>query len=118
MHHHARRLVDHDDVVVLVQDRDVERLGLRRRIDRLGRVDLDRLPGLHRLIRLRLLSVHADVPVLDQPLDLGARLAGQHRDEKAIEADALAVVGDRDGVTGHQATVSAYATFFARFGSG
>jgi hypothetical protein len=36
MHHHARRLVDDDQIAVLVDDRERQRFGLRRRIDRLG----------------------------------------------------------------------------------
>ena len=44
MHDHARRLVDDDQVVVLVEDGQRQRFGLRRRVDRLRDVDAD-LPG-------------------------------------------------------------------------
>ena len=87
MHDHPGRLVDDDEVRVLVEDRQRQRLGLRRRVDRLRDVDRDLLPGLDRLVRLRRARPATQhVAVLDQPLNLRARLSRQDRHEKAIEA--------------------------------
>ena len=44
MHDHARRLVDDDQIAILVDDRQRQRFGLRLRLDRLRDVDRDR-PG-------------------------------------------------------------------------
>jgi hypothetical protein len=72
MHHHAGRLVDDDEILVLVEDGQRERLRARRRIDRLGELDADGLAGLHELIGLRFAAGDADQPFPDQPLDLRA----------------------------------------------
>jgi len=85
MHDHAGRLVDDDQIGILVEDLERQRLGPRRRIDRGRDVDGDLLTGLDRLIRLRLASADADAPVLDQPLDLRARLPGEDRRQEYIE---------------------------------
>ena len=45
MHHEARRLVDDDDVVVLVDDIERDVLALRLGIGRLRHVDYDRIAG-------------------------------------------------------------------------
>ena len=79
-------LVDDDDVFVLVEDRQRQRLRLRHRIDRLRHVDADRLSGLHGLVRLRLAAGDMDA-LLDQPLNLRSRAVGQDRGQKTVEPD-------------------------------
>ena len=98
MDHHPRRLVDDDEVLVLVEDWQRQRFRLRRCVDQRRRVDDDVLAALHRLVRLRLAPGDADVALLDQPLDLRPRLIRHQRHEEPIEAQAVAVVGDGDGV--------------------
>ena len=78
MHDHASRLVDDDDIVVLVQDRERQLFRSRNRIDRLRHHNSDALSPLHRLIGLRRTSGDLDVALLDQALDPSARLIGQN----------------------------------------
>ena len=80
VHDHAGRLVDDDEVAILVEDRQRQRFGLRHRIDRLRDLDRDR-PGRSCTgwFGFRRAPADADVAVLDQPLNLRARLIGQHR---------------------------------------
>ena len=85
MDDHARRLVDDDEIVVLIQDGQRQRFGLRLGFDRLGDRHGHVLAGSHRLVRLDGASLEQDVALLDQPLNLRARLLGQHRDEKHIQ---------------------------------
>ena len=47
MHDHAGRLVDDDDVRILINDVELDRFGLRRRAGRLRNIDDDRLAGMH-----------------------------------------------------------------------
>ena len=89
MHDHARRLVDDDEVVVLVEDRQRQRFGLRLGVDR--RRECRRAtawPVLTGWFGFGGAPVDLHVAVLDQALDLRPRLLGQHRREKTIEADA------------------------------
>ena len=83
MHDHARRLVDDDEVAVLVEDRQRQRFGLRRR-RRPARASSTAIawPAFTGWFGFAVAAVDADVAVLDQPLDLRSRLAGEHRDEK------------------------------------
>ena len=53
MHDHAGRLVDDDEVAILVEDRQRQRFRLRRRLDGSGTSIAIVLPGLHRLVGLR-----------------------------------------------------------------
>ena len=99
VHDHAGRLVHDDQVVVLVDDRQRERFGLRRRVDRLRHVDADLLPGLERAVGLGRASVDLDVAVLDEALDLRTRLLRPDRDEKAIEPRRLRCRAGRVKVT-------------------
>src|SRR5215469_8331943 len=66
MHHHSCRLVDRDDVVVLVQhfERNSFRFGARRRP--LSQLHLDRVAGPYLLRILRDLSVQPHQALLDQ----------------------------------------------------
>ena len=108
MHDHSRRLVDHDEVAVLKENRQWQRLRLRRRFERLRNVDGDDLSRLDRLIGFGAAARHLDRALLDQALDVRSRLIGQNRCEEAVEANAVTVVGDGDP----------HAALRARFGSG
>jgi hypothetical protein len=75
MDDHACRLVDDDDVGVLVDDRQIERLWRRRRGDRLRQFDVDDGSGTNQVVRLRRVAVDCNEPVLDQALQLRSGLA-------------------------------------------
>ena len=72
---HARGLVDDHDVRVLVDDRQVEILGGWRGVLELGDVELDRCARLEPVIRFREAAVDLDEALLDQLLEMRARLA-------------------------------------------
>ena len=111
MHDHAGRLVDDGEIPILIHDGERQRFRLRRRIGRLGDVDGDRLRRLDALIRFRGPSVHEDVPVCNQPLDLRPRPICKNGGQKTIEPVDIAsrrVVRHGDG----------HAAFLASFGSG
>src|SRR6266568_3996029 len=91
---HICRLVDDDDVRILIPDRQGQRFGLRRRIDRFRDVDGDGMACFYRLIRLRCAACDVDLAVLDQPLDPRSRLIAQHRREEAIETNTIAAGGN------------------------
>ena len=93
MHDHPRRLVQRW-IVILVDDGKREGFRQRHRIDRLRDVDADLLSDLHRVVGLRVLATDLDLAILDETLDLGARLVRQHRGEEAVETDALALFRD------------------------
>ena len=90
MHHHAGRLVDHDQMIVL--EGDLERDGLRRRPRGRGRrhVDREALAGrnLHRGRGNDPAVAVADRALLHQRLDAGARQAVERRRENGVEAPA------------------------------
>jgi hypothetical protein len=77
MHHHARGLVDDDDVGVLVED--LERQVLGRRFRRRGRRHVHGylLTGLDCEVCARLPALQMHVTVGDQLLDLRAGELGQ-----------------------------------------
>ena len=77
MRDEARRLVDDDDVIVAVDH--VERDVLwDQRFDRdLGHIELQHLPGTHRIARADALAIAGQAAVGDEPLDVGARQAGR-----------------------------------------
>ena len=52
MDDHSCRLVDDDDIGILIQDGQRQRFSLRCRFDRFRDVDGDRMACFHRLIRL------------------------------------------------------------------
>src|SRR5215468_6534439 len=103
---HPRRLVDDDEIAILKEDRQRQRLGAGLRIDWFGHVDGDVLPGFHRLIGFRATSIDADVTVPDKTLDVRSRVPGEHRDQKDIEPGARTVVGHREA--------AAHAAFWVR----
>jgi len=99
MHHHSGWFVDDDDVRVLIEDRQRQRLGLRRRLDRRRDVDGDLLTRLHRLIRLGFPPANPHVSIFDEALDLRSGVIAEHGREETIEASAVRVWrnGDRRG---------------------
>jgi hypothetical protein len=83
-------LVDHDQVLVLEQDRHVDRL--RDRARRRGRrhLDLDHVAGAQAHPRPGGPAVHPDLAVVDQPSQLRARqpALAERGDQEVIEAGA------------------------------
>ena len=100
--HHARRLVDDDQILVLVDDRERQILGRGRRLDRLGNLDRDLLSGLDRLVRLRRVSCDQHGALLDQPLKLRPRQR-ERRGEKSIEPEIVGVDRNGERLYGHGA---------------
>jgi hypothetical protein len=95
VHDHPRRLVQHGEIFVLVEDFEwklfARDIGWRRRRD----VDRHRFAFAHRKVRLGGSARDDHATFGDQPLDLRPRMLGQHRDEEAVEA--LAVEVRRNG---------------------
>ena len=98
VNHHTGRLVHHDEIAVLVEDRQRKRLGQRHRVDRRWYLDGDELAGFHRAVGLRRSPGDLDLAFLDEPLQLRARVLGEDGDEKMIEPGAVAVVRHGEGV--------------------
>ena len=74
------------EIAILVDDRQRQRLRPRRRVDRLRDVDRDRPgPASTGLVGLRRASGDPHVAVLDQPLDLRARLLASTDTRNTIE---------------------------------
>ena len=105
----ARRLVQHDDVVVLVDDqaadllgvavrhgRDLARLGWRRRGDA-GR-QADGLAGLDAILALGALAVDADLAGAQKLLQGAVAQLGEMALEPAVEPQAGLVVDDGSGL--------------------
>jgi len=86
MHHHAVRLVDHDEVVIL--EMNFQRVFLRRVDQRhgLGQRDGDEIAGFHRISRLGGMAVDDDELLADERLDARAREIRQARGKKRVEA--------------------------------
>ena len=70
MHDHAGGLVDHDDVRVLINDRERQIFRRRLRIGQFGQGHGHRAAGLDAQIRLRRTAVNMDEPFVDEPLQL------------------------------------------------
>ena len=85
MHDHAARLVDDDDVAVLVEDgeRDI----LRQDLDGLclRQMEDDFLPCLQLVVGLAHTTADECLPLCDDLLDMGARERGLHAREEAVE---------------------------------
>jgi hypothetical protein len=97
MHDQAGRLVDGDQVGVLVQHGERQVLG--DQLDRLGGrdVDLDRVAGAHPLAGLGdRRAMDPDLRAVDQPLDPGARQRGDDRGDQRVDplAGTLGVDGE------------------------
>ena len=71
VNHESRGFVDREDVLVLVEHRQRNGLGLDRRRPRLGDVDLDVLAGADHVRSLGRRPRKADGALSDQPLDPG-----------------------------------------------
>jgi hypothetical protein len=98
MDDHAGRFVDHDEIVILIEDRQRQRFRLRFRFGRLGDGHRHLLTGSYRLVRPGGPSFEQHQALLDQALNLRSRLLGQHRDEEHIQPCVLAIVGNGEGV--------------------
>jgi hypothetical protein len=82
---HAGRLVDDEQVLVLVCNPQVARLRLQNRLHPLARVDLDELPA-HQPVALRPgLAVNPNGPARDQTFGLGTRGDVRQRGDEPVE---------------------------------
>ena len=86
MHDHARRFVEHDEVIVL--EKNFQRDVLRRVVQRhgLGQGDGDEVAGFHRIPGFRGLAVDDDELVADERLDARAREVRQTGGKERIKA--------------------------------
>ena len=91
MHDHAARLVDDDDVLILVKH--VERNGFRQNFPRLrlGHMDFHRVPGAQLVVRLHRPAVDEDGAALDQFLYMRARKLFFSVGEKDVETPAASL---------------------------
>jgi hypothetical protein len=85
VHDDARRLVDDEQVLVLIWNAQLLRLGLERAVRLLDRCDLDQLTGREPVaFRLRL-AVDPDPPADDQTLGFGTRGDLRQRCDEPVE---------------------------------
>src|SRR6185295_5717438 len=89
VHDEPRGLVDREDVLVLVEDREGDRLGFDRDGPRLGHVHLDVLSGADHVRPLGGHSLEADGALSDQLLDPGPGKVGAGGDQEEVETRAL-----------------------------
>src|SRR5437870_43558 len=82
MDDHAGRLVDDDEIAILIDDRQRKRFWSRRRVDRLGDVDRDFLSRPDRLVRFGGAPAHANVALFDEPLNLRAGMVSKDGHEE------------------------------------
>lgn len=96
MNDHPGRFVDDDEVGILIQD--VEGKGFGDRPRRIGRrnVDRDDVAGSYMRVGLAGLARDEHPALLDQPLDLRARLVGKEASEEAIEPDVRRILSGRE----------------------
>jgi hypothetical protein len=97
VHHHARRLVEDEEVVVLVQDRERQVLG-----DEAGglggrELELDALAALEPPRRLRGATLDLDAPVRHEALDAGAGEIRREPRQRDVEAGAGELGGGDEG---------------------
>src|ERR1700704_5124709 len=86
MNHQARGLVDHQDVVVLVDDVERDAFGTVRRLRGIGlRADLDTLSAPDFLLGLRGTRIEADIPVLQPFLQAVARMLWEHLRKRLVQ---------------------------------
>jgi hypothetical protein len=92
----AGRLVDGDHVLVLVDDRQRDRLGDQLEIDRRRDLDVDPIAGAHAVAGLgHDVAADRDVAVVEEPLDLRAGQRGVVARDERVEPGA-GIGGHRD----------------------
>ena len=102
MNHQARRLVDHQDVVVLVDDVERDGFGAKRRVRRARlRPDFDSLSAPNLLFGLGGMRIEADVPVFQPPLQTVARMLGKHPREGLVQAQSGESLGNASRKPSH-----------------
>ena len=94
MHDHSRGLVHHDQVRILIGDVERDVLGGRFRGGWRGHVHDDRVARPHARVRAHGARAHLHQAVLDQSLDLRARVPWQHCGEESVEPLACVLLGD------------------------
>src|SRR5678816_2913962 len=101
---HSWRLVDDDDVRILVKDFQRRRFGLDGGRHRLRQIYDDSIAGMHRKIGANVAPTHTHSSVSNELLDLRPGMIRQNRDEESIEA--LSGGFRCDGVLGHEILLS------------
>jgi outer membrane protein assembly factor BamD len=93
----ARRLVDDDEISVLVHDGKRNGLGCRwrDRLDDHGQVYA--LAAHEAVARAQGLAIHADVPGEDPILESGARIVGKELGQRLVQAHAAEMLGHEGG---------------------
>ena len=94
VHDEAGRFVDDDQVVVLVEDREIHRFGLKPGWNRGRQLPVEAIAGSQPATGPRRPIVEADVPLRDQALDLASTLSGEQAGEVLVESGSV----DRDRV--------------------
>jgi hypothetical protein len=85
VHRHARRLVEHEEVAVLVQDREGQRLGREGGRRRRRELELDALAPAQARRAAGGAPVDPDVPRLDEPLRPGPAQPGLEERQGGVE---------------------------------
>jgi len=85
MDHHPGRLVDHRDVLVLIEDFERESFRLRLRGNRRRNLDLNPLATLEPPRGFGPLAVNLHPPLLDEVLDPGTAQVRQRRRQMVIQ---------------------------------
>ena len=88
MHHHPRRLVHHEHIVIFIDD--VERNILRDEVHAaapVGHHEADHVSGTHEKIGLRRLLPHLNISLLDCTLDAMARSVFEVSRHELVDAD-------------------------------
>ena len=96
MHHHAARLVDHDDIRILVHHIERDVLGLNLDLSRLGQLDRNRVGFTDLVVLFERFSVLADRARFNQPLQRGARHVGKASAEHPIQTVSLLLGGNHN----------------------
>jgi hypothetical protein len=89
MRHHAGGFVDHEEIVVFVQDREIDVFGRRNQRFAGLHVVFERIAVLERMARLHGNTVDTNVAAFDGVRDERARRAGQARDDNVSAPSGL-----------------------------
>ena len=95
MHHKPGRLVDNDDVVVLIDDIERDLLAFRLGVGRLRHLDYDRIAVCDVISGVAdLRGAYSDGAFKDQRFQPRARQGGQTRRQHAVEPGRSFIAGD------------------------
>ena len=86
MHEHSRRLVDHHEPFVFVDDIELALRIVIRQSETARQAYLDHIVKMHAPAGLGLFTVDSHSSILDETLETAARFPGEVADKKAVEA--------------------------------